>query len=312
MKVLYVVSGNKKDLSPFFLSQYNSLKPYLAKTNVYPIKGNGILGYLKNLSALRNKIRNFKPDLIHAHYGFSGLLSSLQLSVPVVTTFHGSDINNKINMKWSFLASILSKRNIFVNPMLLEKIKVVAKKSEIIPCGVNMSNFSPKNKSIARSKLGLKENMNYVLFSSSFNNPVKNYPLAKEAINKLNGGIKLIELKNYKVSEVNLLMNAVDLLLVTSTSETGPLVVKEAMSCNCPVVCTDVGDVKWIFGDLPGHFITSFDSNDIADKVSYALDFSKNQISTNGRNRIIDLGLDSETIANKIYTLYKSILKKKY
>ena len=36
---------------------------------------------------------DFKPDIIHAHYGLSGLLANLQRSIPVVTTYHGSDIN---------------------------------------------------------------------------------------------------------------------------------------------------------------------------------------------------------------------------
>ena len=51
-------------------------------------------------------------------------------------------------------------------------------------------------------------------------------------------------MKGYSREEVHLLMNAVDILIVTSHSETGPLVVKEALACNCPIISTDVGDVK--------------------------------------------------------------------
>lgn len=58
------------------------------------LQGKGINGYFKNLSA-QKKIKEFHPDIIHAHYGLSGLFANLQRKVPVVTTYHGSDINER-------------------------------------------------------------------------------------------------------------------------------------------------------------------------------------------------------------------------
>ena len=62
-------------------------------------------------------------------------------------------------------------------------------------------------------------------------------------------------------------MNASDLLLITSFSETGPIVAKEAIACNCPIVSTDVGDVKEIINDYDGCYITRFSIEDIAEKI---------------------------------------------
>ena len=53
--------------------------------------------------------------MIHAHYGLCGLLANLQRKVPVVTTFHGSDIQSSTMIRClSRLAMYLSKYNIFV------------------------------------------------------------------------------------------------------------------------------------------------------------------------------------------------------
>ena len=85
-------------------------------------------------------------------------------------------------------------------------------------------------KIIAIDKLGWGENKNYVLFSSRFDNSIKNAALAKLVLKNLDVEIELIELKGYTKHEVRILMNAADLLLVTSFSETGPIVVKKALA----------------------------------------------------------------------------------
>jgi glycosyltransferase involved in cell wall biosynthesis len=46
-------------------------------------------------------------------------------------------------------------------------------------------------------------------------------------------------------------MNASDVVLVTSSRESGPMVVKEAAACGVPVVATDVGFVADVLADRP-------------------------------------------------------------
>ena len=102
-----------------------------------------------------------------------------------------------------------------------------------------------------------------------------------------------------------LYLNASDLLLSTSLWEGSPNVIKEAMACNCPIVTTNVGDVKWLLDGVEGCLITTNDPKDVADKIKKALNFKGR---TKGRDKLISLGLDSEHIAKKIIKVYEEVI----
>ena len=302
MRILIVCSGNSGGIAPFIEEQVDALKKKGDKISFFLIKGSGISGYLKNYVHYKKAINNFKPVLIHAHYGLSGLFANLQRSIPVITTYHGSDINNAKVLWFSKIAVKLSVKNIFVSQKLLSKVHQSVK-NVLIPCGIDTAVFHPIDKIQARKEMGFTAEARLVLFSSAFTNTVKNYPLAKNAIEKLKN-VRLIELKGYTREEVNLLYNACDVSLMTSFTEGSPQFIKESMACNRPIVATDVGDVRWLLKGLAGCFVTSFDVHDVANKIQKALEFGKR---TKGRARIVDLGIDTETIANEIIKTYKNV-----
>ena len=93
MKILIVCSATNQQIAPFIKEQVENLQSYGEMVDFYFINKKGIDGYIRALPGLKSKIRKFKPDIIHAHYGLSGLFANLQRKVPVITTFHGSDIN---------------------------------------------------------------------------------------------------------------------------------------------------------------------------------------------------------------------------
>ena len=101
MKILIVCSYNKSKISPFILEQAHSLEKQQIKIDYHKVIGRGFIGYIKNYFSLIAKIKSYEPDIIHAHYGLSGLLANLQRKIPVVTTFHGSDINSSQAYKYS-------------------------------------------------------------------------------------------------------------------------------------------------------------------------------------------------------------------
>jgi teichuronic acid biosynthesis glycosyltransferase TuaC len=142
-----------------------------------------------------------------------------------------------------------------------------------------------------------------ILFSSSFSNPVKNYPLAKSSFFLLkNPKASLIELKDKSRNEVVKMLNACDVLLMTSYSEGSPQIIKEAMACNCPIVSTDVGDVKKNIGQSYNCFVTGFDKNDIAEKIRTVLE---NGNRSNGREFIMEF--NNGLIIRRIFDVYNKI-----
>jgi teichuronic acid biosynthesis glycosyltransferase TuaC len=308
MKILIVCSTTKNKINPFVIDQITALNALGENIEYFTIAGNGVSGYLKSLPGLMKSIKKYKPDLVHAHYGLSGLLSVLQRKIPVIITFHGSDVNNKWVRPFSWLASRFSIGNIFVSKEMLQLMP--SPNSYVIPCGVDMELFKPIKQSEARKEFGLNPDKKYILFSSGFDNTVKNYPLAKSAVSLLsNNNIELLELKGLSRTQVSHLMNAVDMVLMTSFTEGSPQFIKEAMACNILIVSTNVGDISWLFGDSEGHFITSYETNNIAENIEIALEYSKEKTNKQGRQRIIELELDAESVAKRIIAIYSKVLK---
>jgi glycosyltransferase involved in cell wall biosynthesis len=306
MKILTVASNNSGRFSPFVIEQVESLRKLGIEIECFGIAGKGICGYLHNRKGLIKVIKAFSPDLIHAHYGLSGLLANLQRKIPVITTFHGSDIHSGGYLLFlSKLCMRLSVHNIFVSKSLFNIAGYKKRNYDIISCGVDANLFHPISKQEARKQLNWPNEGKYILFAGAFKNKIKNSMLAKQAVSIV-GDCHLIELKGYTRKEVNLRMNACDMLLMTSFREASPMVIKEAMACNKPIVTVNVGDVEEIIGNTPGCFIcTSCSPSEIADNINRALDFKGDTI---GRERISQLKLSLEVVAERIKQIYDNIL----
>lgn len=300
MRILVVASYNKGYYAPFIIEQAKAIEDKGHKVVFFGIQGKGFLGYMFNYFKLKKVIKTFSPQIIHAHYGLSGLLANLQRKIPVVTTFHGSDINNKKVLPFSKLAIVLSAYNIFVSQKTIDIAK--PKKSFILlPCGVDLDTFYHIEKEEARRILQIESNAHVVLFAGAFENAVKNPDLAKAAIQLLTD-VDLKELKGYTRKEVNLLMNAVDLALMTSFTEGSPQFVKEALACGCPVVSVEVGDVKDLIGDVEGCYMAERNAQDIANKIKLVLQQNKR---INGKEIVEKF--DINEIAKQLSQLYQQI-----
>jgi glycosyltransferase involved in cell wall biosynthesis len=305
MRVLVVASYNKGRFAPFIEEQARALEAQGCVIRFFGLQGKGIGGYTRNLPLLKNEIKAFQPDIIHAHYGLSGLCANMQRRNPVVTTYHGSDINDKKALRFSKMAMRLSAWNFFVSRQTLGKAQL-KKNYSLLPCGIDLSELQLTGKTEARQQMHLTHDKKYVLFAGAFDNRVKNAPLAQQAIENLHDDrVTLLELKGYTREEVTLLMCAADALIMTSFSEGSPQVIKETLACGCPIVSVDVGDVKERVEGVDGCYVAKTrESNELADLLRKALLFEG---KTKGREKIVADGLDNRQVAEELLTIYNRV-----
>lgn len=311
MKILWVISGNLwHGNSPIILNQAKSIEEFDHKIKIefFLIKGKGVLGYLKSIPSLRQAIKNYKPDLAHAHYGFSAFAASLAGVRPLVVSLMGSDAHQ--SCLWRFVAKFFYYLCWNLTIVKSQKMKELLRMDDayVIPNGVDLETYKPMPQIVAKEHIGYSGSKKLIIFVADPTRSEKNFVLAKKSVSNLErDDVELMPVFNVPNAEIPYYLNAADVLLLTSKAEGSPNVVKEAMACNCPIVSTDVGDVKWVFGDTEGCFLTSFKIEDMTEKLKIALEFAKKKDRTKGREQIIKLGLDSETVAKKIVNVYEQV-----
>ena len=308
MKIFFVCSGNQ-GISPIIGSQADSLNNKRIELKIVPIIGKGVWGYLKNIPQLRKQIMAFNPDIIHSHYSFCGIIAALaSRKIPIVVSLMGSDTHQSKIMKliiklfsdYKWTKTIVKSEDM--------KIRLGLKNAVVLSNGVDLNLFHPLDKKECRQNLGWDLDNKYILFASNPDRKEKNFALAQGTINRIKiNSVNLKIIYHIDHSQMPVYLNAADVLLLTSKWEGSPNIVKEAMACNVPVVATKVGDIEYLFGNTEGYYYTDTDPDKLAGKINYVLN---NDIKPNGRQRIIDLKLDSESIADEIIQLYQEVLSK--
>jgi teichuronic acid biosynthesis glycosyltransferase TuaC len=212
----------------------------------------------KEWRRLRNTIKLFQPDLLHAHYGtVTAFLSAVNTPIPLVVTYRGSDLNPSLSTPWvrwlagillSQLAALRASRIICVSEQLRERLWWRKHCAVVIPSGVDTGVFYPRPRNEARAELGWDNRERVVLFNADGDPTLKRLDVAQaavEAATSICGEIRFVVLNGDVAAEtIPVMMGAADCLLLTSDWEGSPNVVKEAMACNLPVVTVDAGDVR--------------------------------------------------------------------
>jgi teichuronic acid biosynthesis glycosyltransferase TuaC len=279
--------------------------------------------YLAGLPALARKLRAERYNIIHAQHSYcvyqlSFVRSLLRHRAPVVFTIHEGEAfipDSFCDPQADFLKRFVYSKRLkrwaleladYVVSVERRLPQVVGYQGpyEVIPPGVNTDLFHPMDQLVCRKALGLPE-QGLIIFFPASPTSLKGFDLFQQSLAHL----KLINIRvvtggSIPHDQMPLYMNAADVIVQTSYFEASPMVVKEAMACNRPVVSTDVGDVREIFGDTPGCFLCTHDPKDIAEKIEQALRFNQ---PAQGRERILELGLSLEQTARKYLALYERL-----
>jgi glycosyltransferase involved in cell wall biosynthesis len=131
----------------------------------------------------------------------------------------------------------------------------------------------------------------------------------KEAIARLKTKMpesELVLVSGKPLSVVPKYMNACDVLLLVSDAEGSPMVIKEAMACNLPIVSVAVSDVPQVIGDTEGCYLCSQDSEDAAEKLELALHWGRR---TDGRKSVTHM--EAGQISRRIVSVYEELLRDK-
>lgn len=306
MKILIVCSANSGKIMPFITEQGKELVLQGNEVDYFSVTSKGIKGYLNHLPKLKAQLIKKKYDIVHAHFGLSGALAVMQLKVPVVMTFHNGETLTRKGNLISSVASLFAAYSIYVAQHIYDLTYFKRKNhSLVLPCGISLQDLHIISKEEAIAFMNLPTDKINIVFGGVFANLRKNVALAQQAIALLNrNDINLIELKGYTRPQVVALLCAADLMLLPTISEGSPQIVKEAMACNCPIVATDVADIKVLLGDTVGCFLTSFDPKDVAEKINLAIEYGKR---TTGRELMSKY--DNSVIVKQIVEVYKRVIK---
>jgi glycosyltransferase involved in cell wall biosynthesis len=232
------------------------------------------------ISRLRRLADTGHFDVLHAHYGLSGFVSSFQ-PLPLVVSFCGDDLLGTPNGRGGLtVKSQIARRLSFVAARRADAIicksqemrwllprPVDVARALVIPNGVDTTKFVPGSQHEAREQLGIPVGERLVLFPHTSTERRKRLDLAKEAIARLQQGgtaARLMLVEGVAHERMPSYYRASDCLLLTSDWEGSPNVVKEALACDLPVVAVDVGDVREWLDQVPGNRLVARDADLIA------------------------------------------------
>jgi len=248
------------------------------------------LGAMRAAIALRGLGRQY--DLVHAQYGSVCSWATSWATCAKLVTLRGTDVfgietgrlAQRVHgtlAKWFTFRALGKYDQIVVMSEQMAGI-VAARVSQsvvqVIPDGIDLNRFHPIDRRAARERLGQNDDERpWVLVAGvKSTNPVKRWWLAEAAVVALRQRIGAVEMKAVSGTpheEMPLWVNASDVVLLTSTHEGWPNVIKEALACNVPFVSTDVSDLRRVAQGTDNCFIVEPDPQILAERLRTAIEF---------------------------------------
>lgn len=291
--------------------EYDNVSVYFARYLSLPFefswgwRGDAALKAVEKI--LKKKNINF--DLIHAHFtypsGYVGKKMKNKFKVPLIITGHGYDIYDLPfkNLQWNMtIHDILTASDLIITPSrsnckMIAKLGIPNKKICVMPNGYNSNLFIKRSTTDARKKLNMPEDKRIILNVGHLE-IAKGHEYLIRAVEKIShedvvclivgsGGlerkinhmiyslnldkyVKLLGARSH--SEIPLWMNACDVFVLPSISESFGIVQIEAMACGKPVVATrNGGSEEIVINDRLGILVEPRDPEALAQAILQAL-----------------------------------------
>lgn len=313
MRVLVVTNMYPSDARPssgtFVKEQVDDLRRLGVVVDVLAFDGEtDPRNYLRATRALWKAVRTNRFDIVHAHYGLTGLIAVSQRRRPVVTTFHGGDYTGLV--RWHALVSRVVARlstPVVVAPEGAQRLRVPT--AAVIPAGVDTDRFRPGDRAQARRSLGLAVDGTYALLLGARADPNKRADLFDAAVARAREtvpGLSPLSLEGLDRSQVVALMNAVDVSVMTSDLEGSPVAVRESLACLTPVVAVPAGNVGEMLAGLPGCAVVPRDPEQLGTAIVAALAAGRDPAL---RERALESS--GRAVAERLVRVYESVLARR-
>jgi len=279
----------------------------------------GPLRYVLARRWVARALRALSPDVIHVHFGYSGLAVP-RTTVPILTTFYGDDLNgtlgpagrltwkSRLGVLFSHCVAYRSRRCITVSEALRKRLWTggLRARTVVIRDAVEPTLFRPLPRAEARERVGVSQSAMLVIFPHTVSQPGKRVWLAEAAIRELRRWLPSAQLwvvNARPADEMPWYYAAADAMIVTSAREGGPSSVKEALACGVPVVSVPVGDTE-LFAEVPEGIRTATDRPDaLAAALREVLDGAPAE-----RRSLLPPGLTLREAARTLTALYGTVV----
>jgi teichuronic acid biosynthesis glycosyltransferase TuaC len=280
----------------------------------------GPRAYLTAIPALRRRLQAGGFDVINAHHTYCVLQLALAgvrriTRAPIALTCHEAEVfapagyrepEGGLNRRMVYWTA--PKRRAFALAdeavCVHQDLAALARPGQpvhVIPPGIDLGRYAPAPQAQARAALDLPADVPIVLFPGDASRPQKGADVFQAALARLSAKPHVVMGGKLSPADMPAYFNAADVVVQTSLYEASPMVVKEAMACGRPIVSTPVGDVAGLFAGLPGHYLCPPEPAAVADAIEQALAFEG---PTDGRARIVELGLSLEAIAARYLDVF--------
>jgi len=258
------------------------------------------------LAALELALTRVDADVVHAHYGLSGVVAlSAPRRIPLVLTVHGRDCHHPVVRRFTALAARRAAAVVAVSAELAERCPFAV--DAVIPPGVDLDLFRPMPRAKARAELGLAAGApRLVVFPADPKRPEKRFADARELVERVAAsrpGVELRPVFGRPRSEMPLWLNAADVVVITSQREGYGLACAEALACDVPVMSTPVGVAPALLAGLDGCLCAPFEAAHWAAHLDALL--ATDEPRTDGRAVAETQGLPES--ARRLLQLYRRL-----
>lgn len=340
----FLKTYNRSDIGmTVVLPKKSMLKEKIEALEVRVIEAEGIADSSFSVSGIKNLSEIFKrenPDIVHTHASLSARIAAKMNKIPVVHTRHCLEAPKKHLKKaiYGFVNNSLSDRVIGVSEAVCKNLAadgIEESKLRMIYNGIfPLREISEEEKAETRKKYKIPENRVVVGMVARLE-PVKNHFMFLEAAKvaatvcpeavfvivgtgslenelreraKANGIENKVIFTGY-ISDVNDIMNVIDIHVLTSEKEALSISLIEAMSLAKPVVATNSGGPAEVVADkISGVLVAPGDAVNLTMGMVRFIqrpDFRKSAGEA-GRKLVYEKFL-AEDMAKKIENIYKEL-----